>query len=251
MKTIPLRFQRAFTLIEIMIAITIFGLVVGAMYACWSAVARAARAGQIAAADAQRSRMALRAVSDALTTVQMYAANIRFYPFFADTSSDFATLSLVSRLPESFPGSGVFGDRHLRRITFTVEQDKNARKQLIMRQKPLLEATNADEEEYSIVLAKDVSVFMLEFWDPVRSDWAAEWLRTNLPPPMVRVTLATGNGTQSRLTPEDVATRVVLVSSIPIPYVFQVLPNQALPPGFNPGVGLPRQPGGGAPGAIR
>ena len=36
---------------------------------------------------------------------------MRYYWFLADTSGEFAALSLVARLPASFPGSGLFGNR--------------------------------------------------------------------------------------------------------------------------------------------
>jgi prepilin-type N-terminal cleavage/methylation domain-containing protein len=254
--------RRAFTLIEIMIAITIFALVVGAMYSSWSAIVRAAHTGLVAAAEAQRSRMALRTVVEALTAVQMYAPNIRYYSFDVDTSSDFAALSLVARLPESFPGGGVFGDHYLRRVTFTVEPDSSARNQLVMRQKPLLEATNADEQPYSIVLAKDVGVFMLEFWDPTRSDWRADWLATNQLPQRVRVTLAT-TGPQNKLQSDDIATREVLLSSVPVPREYEIVPIAPVPPGgrpfpggqplqpFNPGQPVNPPPAGGRPGGRR
>ncbi|MBU6400604.1 MAG: prepilin-type N-terminal cleavage/methylation domain-containing protein [Verrucomicrobia bacterium] len=230
------RRRGAFTLIEIMIAITLFALVIAAMYSSWWAIVRATRTGQTAAAEAQRSRIALRTVVQALTGVQMYLPNIRFYSFDVDTSSDFAALSLVSRLPESFPGSGVFGDHYLRRVTFTVEPDKDGTNQLVMRQMPLLEATNTDQEPYAIVLARDVNVFMLEFWDSVRNDWGTDWLLTNRLPYMVRVTLATG-GPHGKIQAEDIATREIVLTAIPIPLQYQIV-----------GGPMPFPPGGPFPG---
>jgi prepilin-type N-terminal cleavage/methylation domain-containing protein len=231
--------RRAFTLIEVMIAITLFAVIVAAMYACWDAILRATRAGHVAAADAQRSRMALRALTDSLLSAEIYDANVRYYSFLADTSSDFASLSFVSRLPESFPGSGVFGYRPLRRITFTVESSERVggENDLVMRQMPLLEVTNEDEQPYAIVLARRVQVFGLEFWDPQLGDWANQWIATNRLPPMVRITLAAGGSSSSKLRAADVATRVVLLSTFPIPIQYQIRPGLPMPPGA-PGVPL-------------
>src|SRR5689334_23096725 len=110
----------AFTLIEVMIAMTIFALVMIAIYSSWSAILRGSKVGLNAAAEAQRSRVAVRALREALTSGQLYTENIRYYWFMADTSGEFAALSMVSRLPASFPGSGLFGNQIVRRVSFTV-----------------------------------------------------------------------------------------------------------------------------------
>ena len=48
--------QRAFTLVEIMIAIAIFAAVMIAIYSSWSAILRGKRIGQDSAAEAHRNR---------------------------------------------------------------------------------------------------------------------------------------------------------------------------------------------------
>ena len=54
--------ERGFTIIEIMTAMVIFGMIVAAIFATWSAVAHGSMAGNRAAATAQRSRIALRTI---------------------------------------------------------------------------------------------------------------------------------------------------------------------------------------------
>src|SRR5438128_1577215 len=54
----------AFTLIEIMIAITILALVITAIYSSWTAILRASKAGLDAAASVQRARIAVRTLED-------------------------------------------------------------------------------------------------------------------------------------------------------------------------------------------
>src|SRR5215831_19268856 len=102
---------RAFTLIEILIAMAIFGLVLLAIYSSWAAILRGSKAGLTAAAEAQRTRIAVRAIREALTCAQLYVENARYYWFMADTGGDFAAVSMVSRLPASFPGSGLFSNQ--------------------------------------------------------------------------------------------------------------------------------------------
>src|ERR1700683_3729678 len=64
--------QFAFTLIEIMLSIMIFSIVVAAIYSTWTLVLRSSRVGIEAAAQAQRQRIAMRTIEDALTCIQSF-----------------------------------------------------------------------------------------------------------------------------------------------------------------------------------
>jgi len=217
------RTSGAFTLVEIMIAIGIFAMVMAAIYSTWSSILRGSKAGLNAAAEAQRSRIALSALESALTGCEMFEANLRYYSFLTDTSTDFAYLSLASRLPASFPGSGLFGDLTLRRVTFTVEPGPNSQNDLVMYQTPLLAITNADRPAIPITLARNVSLFGLEFWDVNRGEWAQEWLATNQLPKMMRVSLVFGGSPNALSTSgKETATRVVLLSSSVVPRQIQI-----------------------------
>src|SRR5207244_1454445 len=181
----PSTTRRAFTLVEIMIALAIFAVVMVAIYSSWSTILRGSRIGLEAAAEAQRSRVAVRALENSLVSLEMFQANIRHYYFFADTSGDFASLSFVARLPQSFPRSGDFGDQVVRRLAFTVEPGTNSENVLVLRQNPILFDPSVDEEENPLVLARHVKVFTLEFWGPRSTDWEAEWLYTNQLPRLI------------------------------------------------------------------
>ncbi|MHC1766845.1 MAG: prepilin-type N-terminal cleavage/methylation domain-containing protein [Verrucomicrobiia bacterium] len=228
---------RAFTLIEVMIAMTIFGLVMVAIYSSWSAILRGSKVGLNAAAEAQRTRMATRAIREALTSAQLYVENIRYYSFMADTSGDFAALSLVSRLPASFPGSGLFGDQVVRRVSFTVESGPSGQRQLVLRQVPLLEPPETAETPYTIILAPNVHQFSMEFWNTNTLEWDPEWPFTNQLPKLVRFALSVGPPNH-RPSPDDVSVQTALVSSMAIPRVLQIPPVRrgfGNPPGAVPG----------------
>ena len=241
--------QRAFTLVEIMLAVAIFTAVMIAIYSSWSAILRGSRIGQEASAEAQRSRVAVRALENSLMSLQMFLANIKYDYFSADTSGDFATLSFVAHLGKSFPRSGDFGDQVVRRLTFTVEPGTNSDNVLLLRQNPILFQTSADEEENPLVLARNVKEFTLEFWGPRSKDWEPEWLYTNQLPKLIKFTLGFGRPNQRVLKPEDVVTRVVSLAAIPVPLGVQTAgglqrsPNSTIqPPTVNQG-----QPPGSIP----
>jgi prepilin-type N-terminal cleavage/methylation domain-containing protein len=248
MKLPGTRPARAFTLVEIMIALAIFATVMIAIYSSWSAILRGSKIGLEAAAEAQRSRVAVRALENSLVSLQMFQANMSLYYFLADTSGDFATLSFVARLPRSFPRSGDFDDQVLRRVTFTVEPGTNRENVLVLRQNPILFDPGRDEEENPLVLARNVRVFSLEFWGPRSKDWEPEWLYTNQLPKLVRFTLGFGRPGQKVLAPDEVVTRVVTLSAVPVPLGLQAGgAAQARPiPTLNPATPIP--PGNPNPG---
>ena len=165
--------SRAFTLFEILVAITVFSVVMMGMMATWKCIINGTQTGQAAAAAAQRARISIKTIEDALNNTEISAQNIQFYSFVADTTSqkNFASLSVAARLPASFLGSGYFGDNVMRRVTFDVEKDDQDRQDLVMTQWPILAVPSPQYPPKSITLAKDIVFFGLEFWSPTENEW--------------------------------------------------------------------------------
>jgi prepilin-type N-terminal cleavage/methylation domain-containing protein len=202
-----------FTLIEVMVSIAIFMLVMGSVIACWKCVVNGKMIAEDAAAAAQRARIGIRTVEEALTTAEISTANIQYYAFLTDTTGQFASLSLAARLPADFPGSGLFGDNVMRRVTFDVE-NIDGTNDLVMNQAPLLEALDQQNTPYPITLARDVSIFMLEFWSDQDGDWASTLDSTNQFPPMIRVTLGVGHPKDHPDVPYDLIVRTVAMPCV-------------------------------------
>ncbi len=201
----------AFTLIEVLLAIGILALVMTAIYASWIAVLRASRTGNAAADEVQRMRIARQALEQSLASAVLYAGNPRYYSFIADTTDEkFASLSFVAHLPQDFPGSGMFPNQPLRRVTFAVQPGtNNGSPMLVLRQTSLLTPTNSPvDESYSLTLSRHLSVFGVEFWSTNLNDWDVEWLQTNQVPKMMRVTMGFGGDGKASSAP------AILVSSV-------------------------------------
>ena len=190
-------------------------MVLAAIYASWSAIMRGSRVGLAAAAEVQRTRVAVRALEESLGSAVMYADNPMYYPFLASTAGDVAAISFVARLPESFPGSGLFPGLPLRRVEFSVDEEQN----LLLKQTTILDATPAIDpgtQPYTIRLAPKVSLFAMEFFDERLNEWVPEWLSTNQLPKMVRVALAFGEKQQYNGPATDVTLRMIPLNAVPI-----------------------------------
>ena len=193
-----------------MVSVAVFMLVMGSVIACWKCIINGKVIAENAAAAAQRARVGIQAVDDALTTAEVIAnpTSIPFYAFVADTSGKFAYVSMASHPPGDFPGSGLFGDNVMRRVTFDVE-NVDGTNNLVMNQSPIMEALNDQNTPYPIVLARDVSIFMLEFWSVQDDQWETSFDVTNQLPVMVRVTLGVGHPADNADVPYDLVVRTV------------------------------------------
>ena len=251
----PRSFRRAFTLIEIMIAIAIFSIVLAAIYSTWGAIMRATQVAQDVAAQAQRQRITLRTIEDSLMAVQSFQASPRYYSFVVE-SEGAPVLSFTARVPEIFPRNGKFinpntgRDFNLRRLTYTLEAGNDGQKNLVLRQNPVLMDLDQDEQQFPLVLARNVRKFEVECWDTNKLEWATEWLNTNAIPKLLRVNLVLGGNTVAGGSAPDVS----------VARVFS-LPSQMMPAGVQNGtVGAPGGPRlalptitapGGKPGRVR
>jgi type II secretion system protein J len=236
-------FARAFTLVEVMIAITILSLILAAIYASWTAILRASKTGKDVGAAVQRARMAVRVLEDSLTSARSFTANYPFYGFMAE-NGDEATLSFVARLANSFPRAGKFGDLDVRRLTFKVESARDGSRNLVLHQVPLLMETDEDEKVHPVILARNVRKFSMQFWDIRKNDWVDEWTRTNEIPKLLQFSLKLSSNPNAPGAEEEVG-RIVSIPAIAVPLVWQT-PRAAQAPGSIPPGGVP----GGVPGVV-
>jgi hypothetical protein len=200
-------------MLEICVAITVFTFIMISVLGCWKCIVSGSMIAQDAAAAAQRARVGIKTVVEALTCAELSQQNLQFYSFETDTSSKFAALSLAARLPADFPGSGLFGDNVMRRVTFQVEKDAEGRDNLVMKQSPLLAVLDGQNTAYPITLARDVNVFMLEFWSVEQNEWEVSFDVTNALPRMVRVTLGCGHSANNPNVPYNLLCRTVALQA--------------------------------------
>lgn len=247
-----------------MLALAIFSMLTAALYSTWVLVMRATTIGKGRAAQLQRERIAMQTIEDSLTCIQSHQASIEYYLFDVE-NGDQPLLSFSAYLPDDFPRSGEFigstpdgvpMDYHLRRVTFSLQTDDSGKgKDLVLRQNPILMDMSTEEQNTPLVLAKDVSDFLIECWDTNSMEWDTEWEATNMLPPLVRVTLGFGDANSGK---EQVITREISFPSSTMPSIVQTpnfhgtyQPSFGIPGGNGqigpPGSYNPYGPGPGSP----
>ncbi len=232
MRNLPAnRSSRAFTLMEMMVAIAIFGMIVATIYSTWILIVRSSVIGQEAAAQAQRERIAIRTVESSLMCVQSFQASMKYYSFDVENGSE-PVFSFTARLPDVFPRNGKFGDFNVRRLTYSVEPGADQTKNLVLRQRPILMDMDEDEKNTPLVLARNVKEFAIECWDTNQMSWATEWDDTNSIPPLVRVSFTLGSRAENGLDGPDL--KLCRVIALPC----NTMPGGMQSPG-GPGRGVP------------
>lgn len=220
------RHRTAFTLVEIMVAIAVFAVVLGAVYSAWMALLRSTRVAENVAAQAQRQRVTLRTIEDSLMAIQSFQASPQYYSFVLENGQS-PTLSFTARVPDVFPRNGKFinpntgKEFNLRRLTYSLEAGTDGGKNLVLRQKPLLQDMDDDEQKYPLILARNVQKFTVECWDTNKLAWADAWDDTNSIPSMLRVQLLLGNTTAVGSAPSVPLTRLISPPSQTMPAAAQ------------------------------
>ena len=247
------RRSHAFTILEIMIALFIFALVLTAIYSIWHGIVKGTASGLKAAAEVQRSRVAMRTIEQAFLSARVFNENIKYYYFIADSRGEQSAISMTCRLPSDFLGMGFIDPNlRMRRVDIYTRAGQDGTDELVVSHLPLLLETNVvGNEPYSIVLARDVSRFELEYLEPRKNEWVTEWTYTNMLPKLVRVTLGLGKlGGSYSGQPQDLVSRIIAIPAQNIIGLQGGGPIQGMPPPpLNPG-GNPayQQPGITQPG---
>lgn len=203
--------RSGFTLVEVLLAVTILGLVMTAVYSTWSAVLTAWRRGSDASEVYQRQRIVIDTLTELAQSVVYFSASPSLYavegvskPGWGDSVS-FVTASDVALPPSEAIAAG------MRRVTISLEQDEYGRKYLAIVNAPAVSASNtttvADTTLQAHVLSMDVSGFSVRYLNPRDSTWYDKWEDTELIPSAMEFTVAFGQ--QSDRLPPVVVTRAI------------------------------------------
>ena len=235
--------QAAFTLVEAIVSVAVLSIVLAMVYGVFFSLARSTVAGAEASVEIQRQRIALKTIEDSLSGLVYYEQSKEHYSFLADTTIfEYPSISFVSRVPPDFLGNKEFGSQRLRRIEFTVEDDEDLGRSLVMYQEALMQPVNTQDirEPKRWVLGPNLDTFFFVFWSTINNEWVSEWTETNSVPSRLKFELAFKGADGEAARIEEIQKREIVVFSESIT---QAMQNPPLPQARgNKGKSNPRSP---------
>jgi type II secretion system protein J len=200
------RRQTAFTLLEIMLAITILALVATAVYATWNAGLSGWKRSANVTENLQRERIVMQTLAELTQSAVYFKSDKSLYDFqgtreaqTGDNISFVTSSDLLLPQTESVAGA-------MRRVTISMQRDTYGRTFLGIANAPALQVETA-EEPVSHVLSADVCGFAVRYRDLRSAAWVEEWQEPSLIPSAVEYTVAFG--VNDGRTPPVVVTRTV------------------------------------------
>ena len=185
----PRHHSSAFTLVEVMLAVTLLGLLVMALTSTWNAGLRAWKHSNGLAENFQRQRVLLDALTEmsqaavyAVDNPSLYALRNEHDPVRGDSIS-FVTAS-DALLP---PGESILAG--MRRVTIGMDHGANGQPCLTMQNTPALQETDRTAARPGHVIGRDVTSFALRFHHPDADLWKDQWASADGFPSAIQFTL--------------------------------------------------------------
>ncbi len=208
----------AFTLVEVIVAVAILGMVTFMVFQSLLSVVNATKRGAEAADQVQRERVAIKTVEDGLRGMVFYEQNQDMYALIMDlTDPDYPYFSCVSRVPPDYIGSREFNGQTLRRLAFLVENIDDTRA-LVLEQSHVMRAPEGEETLPVIrsILVPNLDQFIIYPWSTSAEDWVSEWPDTNSLPSRVKVEMALTRLDGGNIQLKNIVKREVVIHSVSI-----------------------------------
>jgi general secretion pathway protein J len=188
-----------FTLVEVLLAITILSLVISSVYATWSATLTAWRRGSDASEAFQRQRIVMETLTELAQSVVFFGSSPDLYAVIGTSKPDWGdSVSFVTASDVALPPSEAI-DAGMRRVTISMEQDEYSRKYLALVNAPAISVDQSNTVSVSStttlqahVLSMDVSGFSVRYLDPRDGTWYDKWEDTSVIPSAMEFTVAFG-----------------------------------------------------------
>lgn len=217
--------RSGFTLLEIMLAVTILGLLVIAVSSVWSAGLSGWKRSHGLTETLQRQRITLDSLGNLVQSTvyfqernQLYAIRGEHDPLGNDSIS-FVTASDELLAPNEATLAG------LRRVTIRVQQDTGALPALIIENAPALQPTDKDIVSVPHVLAQGITGFNVRY-RTVSGEWKDRWEQTDKMP--YGIEFAVGFAPANDRSPAQIVSRKIDLPSAKLAGTYQ-------PPGTEPG----------------
>ena len=203
------RSQAGFTLLEVLLAVAILGMLMTAVYSTWSAALNSWRRGSDVSEAFQRERVVMDALMELTKSAVFFAPSASLYAFIATKNPGLGdSISFVTASDAYLPPSETIS-AGMRRVIISLEQDQYRRTYLAIVNEPALrpddDKTLAPPQAH--VISMDVSAFTVRYRDPRDGSWSDKWEEDQFPPSAVEYTVAFGE--RDGRVPPVVVTRAV------------------------------------------
>ena len=203
--------RAGFTLVEILAAVAILGLVLTGVYGLWSGSLRAWRHGGEATEVFQRQRVVMETLAQLAQSAVYFASSPDLYevtgvrhPGLGDSVS-FVTAS------DAFLPPSEANDIGMRRVTISLERDDYQRTYLAIVNQPALGMGDDSKKGLQAhVISMDVSGFFVRYLDPRDGAWYDKWEDANAIPSAMEFTVVFGQ-------PGDQIPSVTVTRAIDLP----------------------------------
>jgi type II secretory pathway pseudopilin PulG len=200
------RAEFAFTLLEIMLAVTILALVIAAVYSTWSAGLAGWKRSASVTENLQRERVILDTLADLTQSAVFFRSDKGLYAVEGKHEAQTGdSISFVTGSDSLLPQTEIAA-AGMRRVTIMLGRDQRGRAFLGMSNQPALAPDKAPDPVLH-VLSADVCGLGIRYRDPRSVAWVDKWEEQSIIPSAIEYTIAFG--ANDGRTPPVVVTRTV------------------------------------------
>ena len=214
--------RAGFTLVEVVLAVMILGLIIMAVYGIWSVALKGWNRGGEASAVFQRQRVVMEALSELAHSAVYFSSAPDLYAIIGTRTPNLGdSVSFVTAADAFLPPSEA-NDLGMRRVTISLERDEYQRTYLAIVNQPALIADDKSKRDLQThVISMDVSAFYVRYLDPRDGTWAEKWEETSLIPAAMEFTVVFGQ-------PGDTLAPVTVTRGVDLP-VAEFIAHGAIP----------------------
>ena len=188
------RTQAGFTLLEVLLAVAVLGMLITCVYSTWSAALNSWRRGSDVSEAFQRERVVMDALKDLTQSAIFFTPSAALYAFVATKNPGLGdSISFVTASDAFLPPSETVS-AGMRRVIISLEQDQYRRTYLAIVNEPALRPDDDKslEPPQAHVISMDVSGFYVRYRNPQDGIWSEKWEEDQFPPSAVEYTVVFG-----------------------------------------------------------
>ncbi len=169
------RDRSGFTLLELLLAMTVTALVVTVVYSAWHGALVAWREGSLLTDTLQRQRVVMETLADLTESAVYFGTDAEMYAVKGeDTGTDASSVSFVTASNAALPPREALLTG-LRRVTIALETGPRGEKYLAISNDPAMGLPLGESERVWHVLSHDVIGFSVRFQNPRDNEWHDKW----------------------------------------------------------------------------